>query len=89
MQDQKKKSYYQKHKETIIQKQTERYNRIKDDLKKQYQGSYFICECGKQVSSFRKELHNASKYHQIRTYEIHEPSESNTLDVHTEFHSIM
>jgi transcription initiation factor IIE alpha subunit len=80
MENQKKKSYYQRHKDAIIQKQTERYNRIKDDLKKQYQESYFICECGKQVSSFRKELHNSSKYHKTRTYE---PSDSNTLDTHT------
>ena len=77
MKEEKKISYYQRHKESIIQKQNERYNRIKDDLKKQYQESYFICECGKQVSSFRKELHNASKYHKTRTYEPNIP------DTHT------
>lgn len=73
----KKKLYYQKNRETILQKQHDRYNRIKDDLKNKYRDSYFLCECGKLVSSFRKELHNASKYHKTRTTRL------NTPDTHT------
>ncbi len=69
MDEKQAKNYYRRNKEAILKKQHERYDRIKDSLKKQYADAYFICKCGKQVSSLRTELHNKTVYHKTRTYE--------------------
>ena len=74
------KTYYQRNRETLLQKQKDLYEKNKEQKRAEYQQTYFTCECGKQVSRLRKEMHEITKYHKSRTNRLVEDSQSRQND---------
>jgi hypothetical protein len=57
------KTYYEKNREKILTQQKQKYEKKKQEYREIYASTYYICECGKQTSSLRKDLHELTKYH--------------------------
>ena len=63
------KSYYEKNREHLLQKQKEKYEKNKEAYKEEYKLTYYDCECGKRVSTLRKHFHDQTRYHTSRIHQ--------------------
>jgi len=66
------KSYYQRNRDKILQKQKELYQKNKEHQKQAYKKTQYICRCGKLVSSLRTHTHEGTKYHTSRMDKLSE-----------------